>query len=425
MIQRQLAVVIGRFAPVHNAHIENLITKALTEADSTLILFGSSLAARNPKNPFTWEERQLMLLAAIDDYYAWPHPTGISLIGKLHFAALKDYAYSNNRWILQVQKQVAKLLAKIAQPNEQWNVVLYGNNKDDSSFYLKLFPQWSSCISDFSTDDEAMSATDIRKAIYAGDWDQIATTCSPSVVAYLRKWAQTEEGRWVTEEAIWNDNYQMVLARKRDEETITKLIEKKALELDISFAKATQLFDYVGYPDYVPMPYKPVYHTCDNVVLWRGHVLLIRRRPRPGKGLWALPGGFLNPDEWIAEGALREGEEESKVRIYPPGTDLKPDFNSMTTPEMAAYRKPKPMRLSRAWQTARRCFDNPDRSLRGRLITDAFLWQIPDEFEVEVTAGDDAESGSATFWSLHDILNGPMDLKLFEDHQAIIAHMVL
>ena len=40
-------------------------------------------------------------------------------------------------------------------------------------------------------------------------------------------------------------------------------------------------------------------------------ILLIRRAGQPYKGFWALPGGFLNPNESADEGALRELMEET------------------------------------------------------------------------------------------------------------------
>lgn len=55
--------------------------------------------------------------------------------------------------------------------------------------------------------------------------------------------------------------------------------------------------------------------TTDCVVLGiegnNINVLLIKRGNEPFKGLWALPGGFLNPDETAEEGALRELREET------------------------------------------------------------------------------------------------------------------
>jgi 8-oxo-dGTP diphosphatase len=43
-------------------------------------------------------------------------------------------------------------------------------------------------------------------------------------------------------------------------------------------------------------------------------VLLIRRKRWPFEGMWAIPGGFVNPDESLEEAATRELQEETGVR---------------------------------------------------------------------------------------------------------------
>lgn len=42
-------------------------------------------------------------------------------------------------------------------------------------------------------------------------------------------------------------------------------------------------------------------------------VLLVRRAQDPGRGLWALPGGYLNPHEAPEDAARRELQEETAV----------------------------------------------------------------------------------------------------------------
>jgi len=44
-------------------------------------------------------------------------------------------------------------------------------------------------------------------------------------------------------------------------------------------------------------------------------VLLIRRGSHPSLGQWALPGGFVNPDETVGEAARRELEEETGICV--------------------------------------------------------------------------------------------------------------
>ena len=57
-------------------------------------------------------------------------------------------------------------------------------------------------------------------------------------------------------------------------------------------------------------------------------LLLIKRGGHPFKGMWALPGGFLQPDETVEDCALRETQEETGVRpvsIMPVGVFSEPE----------------------------------------------------------------------------------------------------
>jgi 8-oxo-dGTP diphosphatase len=51
------------------------------------------------------------------------------------------------------------------------------------------------------------------------------------------------------------------------------------------------------------------------LVLHEGRVLLIRRAIEPGKGLWALPGGFMDAGEMPQVALQRELQEEVDLRI--------------------------------------------------------------------------------------------------------------
>jgi 8-oxo-dGTP diphosphatase len=74
-------------------------------------------------------------------------------------------------------------------------------------------------------------------------------------------------------------------------------------------AKASKKFSY-EYP-------RPAL-TVDMAIVTREarpHVLLIRRKHDPFAGSWAMPGGFVNENERLAEAARRELEEETGVKV--------------------------------------------------------------------------------------------------------------
>jgi mutator protein MutT len=66
------------------------------------------------------------------------------------------------------------------------------------------------------------------------------------------------------------------------------------------------------------MPIPARYNTGYNIgvggaVVRNGHLLLVRRASRRGRGNWQVPGGFIEPDETIEQAVLREVAEEAGV----------------------------------------------------------------------------------------------------------------
>lgn len=63
-----------------------------------------------------------------------------------------------------------------------------------------------------------------------------------------------------------------------------------------------------------------IHYKNPNVVvgaipIWEGKILLARRNIEPRKGFWNLPCGFLELNETVEDGAMREVFEETGARI--------------------------------------------------------------------------------------------------------------
>lgn len=125
--------------------------------------------------------------------------------------------------------------------------------------------------------------------------------------------------------------------------------------------------------------------TADTVVFRRTedklNVLLIKRGNEPYKGMWALPGGFVNVNEDVTTGALRELKEEAGIEA----TEIH---------QLGCYSKPR-------------------RDPRAPVLTIAH-YAFTDSPEVK--AGDDAAEAQ---W--FDVTKLP---KLAFDHQQIISDAV-
>jgi ADP-ribose pyrophosphatase YjhB (NUDIX family) len=61
--------------------------------------------------------------------------------------------------------------------------------------------------------------------------------------------------------------------------------------------------------------YENPLNVVGTVPVWGEQVLLCRRAIEPRRGLWTLPAGFMELGETVAEGALRETDEESGAKV--------------------------------------------------------------------------------------------------------------
>lgn len=308
---------IARISPIHRAHVES-IRAGLDYAAEVLVMIGSARASRRPRIPFTFEEREQMLRSCFSENENL----------RIQVVPLRDFTYNQERWVQEVQNLMVSTpqLYMCVKP-----YALIGFKKDHTSSYIDDFPQWDKIMMD---DVDGLNATDIRK-VYFGDDDKarsqllLDSNVMPRPVGeYLAQFKETETYRWLKSDYDWNKQY------KEDH-------------------------------DVAPHPY--AFTTADNVVVCMGHILLIQRANFPGKGLWALPGGYVDINtERVSQAAFRELVEETKINV-PPAV-LKSHYISQN----------------------HEFFDDVNRSDRGRVITHAWALNLPPQKNVAIAMVNEA-----------------------------------
>jgi len=146
-------VLIGRFQPLHSAHLE-IIKRATALCTQLIIITGSAKQPRTYKNPFTSTERERMI----------KHATG-GLSMAIKVVPNIDTIYNDQAWAVRVQKIVSDAVYDHRGPG-QHKIGIIGHKKDDSSFYLDMFPQWGYENVELI---EFLSAVDIRDLYFKRD----------------------------------------------------------------------------------------------------------------------------------------------------------------------------------------------------------------------------------------------------------------
>ena len=113
-------------------------------------------------------------------------------------------------------------------------------------------------------------------------------------------------------------------------------------------------------------------------------VLLIQRSTEPFKGLYALPGGFVDIRETLEEAARRELSEETGLQL-----------DQLTQVHT---------------------FSAPDRDPRGRVISTCFASILPASREISLQAGSDA--ADAAWFKINELPS------LAFDHNLVIQAVI-
>lgn len=339
-------VVIGRFQPFHLAH-QDLIRHSLTLAEKVIVILGSARSAPDVKNPFTPQMREEIIRAC------FPNDAD-----RLIFRAVRDYPYNDHVWTADIQNLVGQIVDEDEKENEK--VAVVGFFKDRTSYYLNLFPQWN--FEEFYCSDKkflSINSTKIREQFFAGK-DEWKKQVPGTVAAFLEVFKTTD----------------FFPHLKGEFEYINK---------------------YRADTQFKGVPYAPVFVTTDAVVVQSGHVLVVRRKVHPGKGLLALPGGFLQPELTLEDNAIKELKEETQIKV--------------------------PAAVLRGSIKNQKAFDYPERSQRGRTVTFAYYIELEPSLKEglpRVKGGDDA---AKAFWLPLSAI-GEKEEEFFEDHVSIIRYFL-
>jgi len=324
-----VAVVIGGFQHFHNGHA-GLLERAFETALRVVLVLGSAHAARSPRNPFTAAEREAMIRATLTD----------DKNRRLVVIPQRD-VWGARRWSGEVRARVEGV--------SRGSIALVGYHKDASSYYLDLFPGWALVE---AGRQGHWDATPVRQQILSRTpWEQVRPRLAEDVPASVLGWLDAWSGK----------THRAELAE--DGEAIQAYAERWG---------------------------RGPFLTVDALVRSAGKVLLVTRGKRPGQGLWALPGGFLEPHESMSDGARRELREET-------GLDL-------------AGLDPADQRY----------FDHPGRSLRARIVTQVFRFELLSDVPPPVAGMDDA--GTACWLGLEEIR--AQEDRFFEDHFHLLDTML-
>lgn len=335
-MKADFSAYIGRFQPFTNAH-KAMVERGLKEAKNLIILLGSDKASLSLRNPWTTEERTQMIYSVFN-----------KMRDRIVVLPIQDSAYNFTAWIAEVQRKINAIVP------EGSSVKLIGHFKDDTSYYLKHFPQWG--LVSVPSLENGLSATEIRDVLFS-TWGKQ----KPGWKVSVPKEVDVFICNWLTEEKYRYDILQ-------DEYLYIKNYKEQ----------------------WKAAPYAPTFVTTDAIVFSHGHILLIKRGRNPGKGQYALPGGFLDQKETIENGCIRELKEETKIDVAVP--ILKSSIKRVHV------------------------FDQPWRDPRGRTITHAHMIELTLKELPRIKAADDA---AEVMWVPIANLD-KMEGMFFNDHLQII-----
>jgi bifunctional NMN adenylyltransferase/nudix hydrolase len=343
-------IFIGRFQPFHVGH-QHVIDKAFELSTNVVLGLGSANLTPSIKNPLSFKVRKEIFERHYSDRLQ-------NLLTIPIFDEENDAIWINNT--------IAKIKTTVlthTNPNKHTTlhglkdlkIGIVGFEKDASSYYIKQLETKSG-------------------------WKYISIRPAYKVDAtFIRN-------HWYVNNHI--------------HDLVTPNTKYTMLKLQVNTNLYTNVVrDYKIVYEYKDMwsnaPFTPIFTATDVIVhnVYRNMLLMVRRGGQYGRGLWALPGGYLESNLSLHDNALKELEEETGLIL---------DKENSTIIE-------------------KRVYDQVGRSQNGRIISHVYKFNMKKSTLPRIKASDDAMD--CKWISQSEYCNLQLE-DVFEDHHIMIEQMV-
>lgn len=329
-------VLIGRWQPLTLAGVK-LVKSCLKDVDKLHIIIGSANKAYSPRNPLNSTSRELIFQETFSQEIKEK---------EIVIHLVNDLYYNNQNWASNIAYKVQEAKGTLDK-----RTTLFGTTEAKRNIYLNMFPYWS--YGQKPIFEENLRSSKVREKWFESPEDNFSDLVPGPTIKVMNGYKSSNIYDNIQAEYEHNKSYK---------------------------------------ESWKDAPYVPIFQTVDNIVIKSGHILLIKRKCNPGKGDWAMPGGFAHPQRTLAEQALEELKEETQIKI--------------AKKELAKFQKLYP-----------RPFDYVYRSERGRTITHVYVYNLGVGTLPKVKAADDA---AGAFW----VPLGEISPFMFEDHYEIIQTII-
>ena len=247
-------ILIDDFAIFHDGYLD-LIEEAIKSTDKLLIFIRASECSTDIKHPFTAEEREEMICSVL--YEKYPKVDA-------RIFHLPDMVYEPLKWVHNLDDIIKK------------------NVKSDSS--VVIF--------------DCNNSNELKCLNY-------------SIVNFKLPRSTQSVLEHIYESDIFSFSFFREFMPDPAVDCITSFLDDERVDSLLNEFKFVQEYRKA----WENVPYPPVFVTVDSLVVCRNDVLVIRRGNDPGKGKIALPGGFINQDEFIKDACIRELIEETSISL--------------------------------------------------------------------------------------------------------------